>query len=371
MNERPILGLVRVWSNERFWVESDTAPEIEMGPIRRRDIAARRLSAHLARMAKLFFSYSHKDEDLRNELETHLATLKREGLIEALHDRRIPAGAQLDNAIDAYLEEADVILCLVSPDFINSEYCYSREMTRALERDASGEAKVIPVIVRHCDWPNTPLAKLRGTPRDNRPVKSWLDRDEAWLDVARDVRTALLAAGGGAGAVRGDAAPVAMPASHAAPVVARPRSANVAVERRFTDLDRDRFVRQTFEFVTEFFANSLAEAQARAPDVEGSIVNLDANRFTAAAYRDGRKAAAITVFMGGMSRTGREISFQLSDDGATNTSNGSFYVTDDEGELAFKNLFGSFGRSQERLVAPEDVAEQIWSAFFDPMSRSR
>ena len=292
-------------------------------------------------MAKLFFSYSHKDEDLRNELETHLATLKREGLIEAFHDRRIPAGAHLDDAIDAYLEEADVILCLVSPDFIDSEYCYSREMTRVLERDATGEAKVIPVIVRHCDWPNTPVAKLRGTPRDNRPVRSWPDRDEAWLDVARDVRAALLAADGGVRSSKDDVAAGAMPASYVAPVVARPRSANVAVERRFTDLDRDRFVRQTFEFVTEFFANSVAEVQARAPDVEGSIVNLDANRFTAAAYRDGRKAAAITVYMGGMSRTGREISFHLTDDGATNTSNGSFYVTDDEGELAFKSLFGN------------------------------
>lgn len=227
------------------------------------------------------------------------------------------------------------------------------------------------MIVRHSDWPNAPLANLRGTPRDNRPVKSWPDRDEAWLDVARDVLAALLAADGGVRSSKDNLAAVVMPASYMAPVVARPRCANVAVERRFTDLDRDRFVRQTFEFVTEFFANSVAEVQARAPDVEGSIVNLDANRFTAAAYRDGRMAAAITVYMGGMSRTGREISFHLTDDGATNTSNGSFYVTDGEGELAFKSLFGNPGGSQEKLVGPEEVAEQIWSAFFDPMSRSR
>lgn len=227
------------------------------------------------------------------------------------------------------------------------------------------------MIVRHCDWPNTPLAKLRGTPRDNRPVRSWPDRDEAWLDVARDVRTALLAASGGTSASKSAAAPFALQLSQTTSVVARPRSANVAVERHFTDLDRDRFVRQTFEFVTEFFANSLAEVQTRAPDVEGSTVNLDVNRFTAAAYLDERKAAAITVFMGGMSHTGREISFHLSDDGATNTSNGSFYVRDDEGELAFRSLFGSFRGSQEKLVGSEEVAEHIWSAFFEPLSRSR
>lgn len=108
-----------------------------------------------------------------------------------------------------------------------------------------------------------------------------------------------------------------------------------------------------------------------ASDVSGSIVNLDANRFTATAYRDGRKAAAITVFIGGMSHAGREISFHLSDNGATNTSNGSFYIKDEGGQLAFKNMFGNFGHSPDGALGQEDVAEQIWSAFFDPLSRNR
>lgn len=322
-------------------------------------------------MAKLFFSYSHKDEELRDELETHLSTLKREGLIAALHDRRITAGDRLDDAIDAYLEEADVILCLLSPDFIESDYCYSREMTRALERHATGEAKVIPVVVRHCDWRNTPLAQLRGTPRDNRPVRSWPDRDEAWLDVAQDVRAAVTATRHRfTPPTRSQTGPTSSVLT-IANIVARPRSANVAVERRITDLDRDRFVRRTFEFVSEFFANSLDEVRARAPDVEGEIVQLDANRFTATAYRDGRKAAAITVYLGGMSRSGGAISFHLSDDGATNTSNGSFYVSDDEGRLAFSSLFGRFGGSKEEPIGTEDVAESIWSAFFEPLGRDR
>jgi hypothetical protein len=321
-------------------------------------------------MANLFFSYSHKDEDLRDELETHLALLKREGLINALHDRRITAGAHLDEAIDGYLEQADVVLCLVSPDFLASDYCYSREMNRALERDAAGEAIVIPVIVRHCDWQNTPLAKLRGTPRDNRPVKAWPDRDEAWLYVANDVRAALGKFGEDSrGSGSSSASPVARFMDEASAVVIRPRSANVAVERRFTDLDRDRFLRQTFEFVSEYFANSLAEVQTRAGDVEGAMTPVDANRFTAAAYRDGRKAAAITVYLGGMAHSGRELSFHLSDSGATNTSNGSFYVADDGGRIGFKGLFDNYGRSREELHGQEEVAERIWSAFFEPMSR--
>src|SRR5205814_513347 len=99
-------------------------------------------------MATLFFSYSHKDEDLRDQLEVHLAMLKHDGIIESWHDRKIPAGDELDTSIDAKLDEADVILLLVSPDFLASRYCYEREMARAMQRHAEGSARVIPVILR-------------------------------------------------------------------------------------------------------------------------------------------------------------------------------------------------------------------------------
>jgi hypothetical protein len=85
-------------------------------------------------MAKLFFSYSHKDDDLRDELETHLAPLLREGVIEVWHDRRIGAGKDFANEINRHLEEADIVLLLISPYFIASDYCYDIEMTRAMKR---------------------------------------------------------------------------------------------------------------------------------------------------------------------------------------------------------------------------------------------
>lgn len=321
-------------------------------------------------MAKLFFSYSHKDEDLRDELETHLTMLKRQGLVDAIHDRRIIAGSNLDAAIDRYLEEADVILCLASPDFIASEYCYSREMTRALERHRLGEARVIPVILRHCDWRSTPLAELRGTPRDNKPVKAWPDRDEAWLDVANDIRAALADTVRDGPAVGAAHTPAADPPAPA--VTLRPRSANVAVTREFTDLERDDYLRDSFEFLAEFFANSLDEVRARNRGIEGAVRQLDANRFTASAYRDGRKLSAITVFVGGgMSRSGRTISFHLSDDGATNTSHGSFNVADGERDLGFKGLFDPYGGSRDTLNGREHVAERIWGAFIEPLQRQR
>jgi hypothetical protein len=314
---------------------------------------------------KLFFSYSHKDEELRNALEVHLTMLKRQGLIEAFHDRRIVAGEPLDDAIDAYLEEADIVLCLVSPDFIASDYCYSREMGRALERHQAGEARVIPVILRHCEWQHTPLKDLRGTPRDNKPVKAWADIDEALNDVAADIRRAVE---GLPAATRWQPAKATPQSGGSAEVRERPRSANLHIPRALTDRDRDEYVERSFEFLAEFFANSLDELAARHPHLEGKITRLDARRFTAVVYRDGRKASALTAYMGGGWGHGRGISYNNEDRGETNSSNGSFDLSDRGEELRFSSMFSRFGGEKE-LLDHQEVAEAIWAAFIEPVQR--
>lgn len=108
-------------------------------------------------MATLVFSYAHADEQLRDELEKHLTPLKRMGRITTWHDRRIIAGEEFDAQIDQNFESADIVLLLVSPDFIASDYCYQVEMTNAIERHNCGDAVVIPVILRPCAWHQLPL----------------------------------------------------------------------------------------------------------------------------------------------------------------------------------------------------------------------
>lgn len=137
---------------------------------------------------KVFISYAHRDEDFRLELETHLSGLRRQKLIDAWNDRKIEPGQEWAGEIDDALNQAQIILLLVSADFINSDYCHDKEMLRALERDAAKEAVVIPIILRACDWLNSPFSKLQGLPKDAKPIKNWSDRDEAWLDVVRGLR---------------------------------------------------------------------------------------------------------------------------------------------------------------------------------------
>jgi hypothetical protein len=138
----------------------------------------------------LFYSYSHKDEAMRDALETHLSLLRREGVIASWHDRRIVAGQEWKGQIDRHLDEADIVLLLISADFLASEYCYAVEMQRALARHHAGEACVIPVIIRSVDWSSAPFATLQALPKDAKPVTKWDDPDEAWTDVARGLRRA-------------------------------------------------------------------------------------------------------------------------------------------------------------------------------------
>ena len=136
----------------------------------------------------LFYSYSHQDEAYRNKLETYLSTLRREQVIAEWHDRKIIPGQQWADQIDQHLETADIILLLISPDFIASDYCYEIEMNRALERQSKGLAEVVAIIIRPSDWQHSPFAHLQALPKDGKPVTTWGNEDEAYLDIALGIR---------------------------------------------------------------------------------------------------------------------------------------------------------------------------------------
>jgi len=135
----------------------------------------------------IFVSYSRQDEPSREALEKHLALLKARNLVRVWHDRRIVAGDDFTGEINEHLETSRIILLLVSSDFLDSDYC-ARETTRALERQKAGEARVIPVIFRSCDWHHAPFGRLQALPKDGKPVDEWSSRDQALRDVATVLR---------------------------------------------------------------------------------------------------------------------------------------------------------------------------------------
>ena len=139
----------------------------------------------------IFISYSHRDEEFQKELYEHLGLLRRNNEIEAWYDRKIVAGDDLKNVIDEHLSNAHIILLLVSASFLNSDYCYTKEMKRALERHDNGEARVIPIILRTCDWFSSDFGKLLALPTDGKPINTWQDQDQAFYNVVLGLRVAI------------------------------------------------------------------------------------------------------------------------------------------------------------------------------------
>lgn len=136
----------------------------------------------------VFISYSHRDEGMCEELINHLSSMRREGLINHWHDRKLLPGDDWEQNIDDNLVNAQVILLLVSSDFIASDYCFEVEMKTALEKHYKGEAVVIPIILRSCDWKKCLFGKIQGLPKDGKPVTTWGDRDLAYLNIVEGIR---------------------------------------------------------------------------------------------------------------------------------------------------------------------------------------
>ena len=140
---------------------------------------------------KLFYSYSHKDETFRKELETHLAVLRQAELIDEWNDKKIGAGDNLSEEIDKHMESAHVILLLFSPDFIASEAC-RREVEKAMQLKEKKQVDVIPVILRNCAWKDTDVRNLLAIPEDGKPITEWDNRDEAWHDVYEKIKNKVI-----------------------------------------------------------------------------------------------------------------------------------------------------------------------------------
>ncbi len=140
---------------------------------------------------EVFYSFADADEPLRNKLEEHLSLLHHEGFITIWHKHQISAGMDWTEATELHLNTASVILLLISPSFLASDYCYRIEMQRALQRHNNHEACIIPILLRPVDWQNTPLGKLKALPSNGKPITQWRNRDRALTNVAIGVRQAI------------------------------------------------------------------------------------------------------------------------------------------------------------------------------------
>jgi len=321
-------------------------------------------------MLSVFFSYSHEDEQLRNQLEQQLAILKRQQVIATWYDRRITAGEEIDPAISQNLETANIILLLVSPPFLASDYCYDREMLRAMERHERKEAVVIPVILRPCEWHQAPFGKLLATPTDGKPVTQWADRDQAFLEVTKAIRAAAekLQPRSHATAAPTPSSPPPLPAQPATsnPII---RSSNLRIAQQFSERDKDAFKLETFDYIARFFEGSLEELGARNSGIEGTFRRIDANRFSAVIYREGKAIARCTIFVGG-GHFANGIAYSATETSDSNSFNENLTVQADDQMLYLKSMGMSHYRgSQNEKLSQEGAAELYWGMLIEPLQR--
>ena len=331
-------------------------------------------------MVRVFISYSHVDEKYRNELAKHLKVLERQGIIKTWHDRCIFPGEEWASSIDDELRRADIILFLVSVDFINSEYCYDIEIKEALARHNRGEAVVIPIILRPCHWTGLPFGKLQAATQDAKEVEKYPSVDDAFLEITKKIESIAKqisnqnSRSSEAISITSDL-PLNLGLFQAIPKKsALPHSTNLAIPKSFNDHDKDVFVSEVFNYIANFFEGSLDELKKRNPEISTLFERVDARSFEAAIYLHGKQVSKCGIWRGnslGFSGGPTSITFSYSGLGQKNSFNENMSVKDNSNMLAMEpmGMGMGFNRVEKKLLTNEGAAEYYWSMFFEPMQR--
>ena len=263
---------------------------------------------------------------------------------------------------------------LVSSDFLDSEYCYSVEMNRALERRAQGLCDVVPVVLRPCVWQVPQLRDLKAIPADGKAVIKWPSHDEAFEDITRHLMALLGHRANRSSSGGGPTFQAAPPTTTAAPeglgqVIPVRRSSNLALPRRFTDQDKHDFLQESFVFIKAYFANSLEELGARNSGTEGRLHEISNRAFQAFVFRDGKEEAACYIRIGG-AFSKYAIGYSQGARTDDNSYNGMLSVdADDEKIFLTANL--TWSGQQGTKLTHEGAAEHFWEQFISPMQRYR
>jgi hypothetical protein len=315
-------------------------------------------------MAKLFFSYSHQDSDLRDELEIHLAALKRQGIIETWHDRKIGAGKEFANEISQHLEESEIILLLVSPYFIASDYCYDIEMKRAMDRHERKEARVIPVILHPCDWHMLPFGKLQATPSDGKAISKFPNKHDGFLEVVKAIRRAVEELCGPPEGIK-----LTLPDDTNKHGVKKkgPRSSNLRVKKEFTDRDKDVFLSQAYDYIANFFEGSIEELKDRNPSIDANFRRIDANHFTASVYRHGKELSRCKIWLGGRRSFPSGIAYSTDDSPGDTSYNESLSIEEDGYGMFLKPMGMARQPFPDPKLSYEGAAEYLWGMFVQPL----
>ncbi len=140
---------------------------------------------------KIFLSYSHRDKEQKDLFLTHFSSIARTENVSIWTDVQIDAGTQWDEVISGQLCSADIVILLVSANFIASEYIYNKELAKALELQEANKVWIIPVMLSNCSVTDMKLSAIQTLPTDPRFVEAWTNQNDAWVNVVEGIRKSI------------------------------------------------------------------------------------------------------------------------------------------------------------------------------------
>lgn len=312
-------------------------------------------------MSKAFISYSHTDEKVVKKLHIHLANLRRDGTIDTWHDEQILAGENLDQTISSALTESELFIAVVSPDYLNSHYCYDKEFQRALQLQDEGKIVIIPIIAEPCDWLNSPFSKMKAVPQDGKAISEWTNDNAAYLNITSELRRVLNRITIPRQSIDIDVTPVST-------------TRNYKVERDFTQVDVINFRNNSFDEIRKFFKESIDEINT-VDEIQAIFLKEEKDSFTclisnrAKINSDGYITVYIpteTTFFRGVT-----ISYVLSEHHQPNSyqMNNTFTVENDKYNL-YWSTEEMFGRREMKSWTAREIAEKIWDLFIEQVGIS-
>ena len=301
---------------------------------------------------QVFISYCHYDKHHFHRLKVHLATLKRENLINDWSDVDIHAGQAINHEIKQQLDSAELFLMLVSPDFLNSSPCIDSELKHALKRQKSGTAVMVPIIIEPCDWQSMSVLKnIKALPHDALPVSEWSNPNKAWFDVVTELKKIIQNWKNNRGVTANN----------------QPKDSsnepNIRIKRDFDDIDKSRFLNLSFAQIAGHFESKIRQYH-KLENLKGEFRVFDQNAFSCTLlnkdYQDGN--AYITVRSGGSDHTIGDIYYAFKKNAPENTADGMFYIESDGFELFLETTTHSEINTNTKMTAKE-IAEQLWTIF--------
>ena len=315
---------------------------------------------------KAFISYSHKDAAMLERLHVHLTQLKRDGLINSWTDEQIPAGGNLGAHISTNLDNAQLFIALLSPDYIASNYCYEKEFKKAQEMEKSSKLLIVPIILEPCEWLSTPFSDFKALPKDGKPISEWSNANTAFLDIVQGLRAL----------VKKEPTTDDFVNSANTTGIGTP-SRNYRVKRDFDSIEKIEFAEDTFNDIKEKLTAYLNEIIQVDPNIKYRIVNNDSKLFEALLVNRNKANAECTLKINNdselhvrsqlshynMALGKYDLAYTLGSE--RNNQAKGFEMKFDEFHL-FWEQSNTFHSSQEQKeFTSKDIADGIWNEWLD------